>query len=86
MIEKEYRARHWQSTARNTLLSLGLLAALLLVSSLFTDIFDRWHFLGFPLSYYLACQGAFILMIALLFWSSGRQDEIDRRFGASEEI
>lgn len=86
MIEKEYRARHWQGTARNTLLSLALLAGGVLVASLFADIFDRWHFLGFPLSYYLAGQGAFILLIALLFWTSGRQDETDRRYGASEEI
>jgi putative solute:sodium symporter small subunit len=86
MIEREHRKRHWQSTARNTLISLGLLGGLVLAASLFADLFNSWRFLGFPLSYYLAAQGGFLLMISLLFWSSGRQDEIDRRHGASEEL
>lgn len=86
MIEREYRGRHWLSTRRNALLTLGLLLAIVFAASLFGDLFAGWHFLGFPLSFYMAAQGAFILMIALVFWNSGRQDEIDRRHGASEEI
>ena len=86
MIESEHRGVHWRSTKTNALLSIGILIGILITVSLLSDFFTRWHFLGFPFVFFLAAQGAFILMIIIVFWSAGRQEKIDRRHGASEEI
>ena len=86
MIEPDHRGAHWQSTRANAFIAIGLLAVVLALASIFSGLLSGVHFLGFPFSYYLAGQGAFILMIVLVFWLSGRQEKTDRRHGASEEI
>ena len=86
MIEHIHRGAHWRSTKNNVLIVIGVLAALLLTMSLFIGFFAGLRFLGFPLQFYLVAQGGLILMIILMFWSSSRQDQIDRRHGAAEEL
>jgi putative solute:sodium symporter small subunit len=86
MIESDHRSRHWQGTKTNALISIVVLVVILLLASLFSGLFSGWTFLGFPFSFFYAAEGAFILMIILVFWSSGRQEKTDRRHGASEEI
>lgn len=86
MIEADHRGLHWHSTKTNALIAIGILVGLFLIASLFVDLFSDWNFLGFPLGFYYAAQGAFILMIVLVYWSTGRQEKTDRQYGASEEI
>ena len=86
MMNPEHRWRHWRGTKVNALLSIALLGGLLLLPSLFSGLFSRWSFLGFPFGFFLAAQGAFVLMIILSFWAAGQQEKTDRRHGASEEI
>ncbi len=86
MIESNHRGLHWQGTKTNALIAISILVILLLMASVFSGIFTGWTFLGFPFAFYIASQGAFIMMIILVYWAAGRQEKTDRRHGASEEI
>jgi putative solute:sodium symporter small subunit len=39
---------------------------------------------GFPLGFYAAAQGSLIGFVALIFWYSARQEQIDEECGVSE--
>ena len=86
MIEADHRGKHWQGTKANAFIAISTLAGILAAASLFAGLFSSWTFLGFPFAFYITAHGAFILMIVLVFWSSGRQEKTDRRHGASEEL
>jgi len=86
MIEQEHREAYWKDTRTNAIIAIVLLLAAVLLVGLFIGFFRNMHFLGFPLAYYLAAQGGFILLIIMVFWFSSRQEKIDRRHGASEEL
>ncbi len=86
MIGSDHRRLHWQGTKLNGVIALAILVAILLFASLFSGLFSGWSCLGFPFAFYLGAQGAFILMIILVYWSFARQEKTDRRHGASEEI
>ena len=40
--------------------------------------------LGYPLSYYMTCQGSLGIFVILIFWFAGRQEKIDEEFGYTE--
>jgi len=40
--------------------------------------------LGYPLSYYMTCQGSLGIFVILVFWFANRQEKIDDEFGYSE--
>ncbi len=40
--------------------------------------------LGYPLSYYMCAQGSLAAFVILIFWSSGKQQEIDIKHGVSD--
>ena len=40
--------------------------------------------LGYPLSYYMTCQGSLGIFVILIFWFANRQEKIDEKFGFSE--
>jgi len=86
MIEADHRGAHWKGTKTNAAIAVGILAGILLISGSFAGLFHSWFFLGFPFTFFFAAQGAFIMMIILVYWSTGRQEKTDRRHGASEEI
>ena len=86
MIESDHRGLHWQGTKTNALIAIGLLMAIILMTSVFAGLFASWSFLGFPFPFYITAQCGFILMIILVYWAMGRQEKTDRRHGASEEI
>ena len=39
---------------------------------------------GYPLSYYMTCQGSLLAFVILIFWFPGRQEKIDEEFGYTE--
>ena len=39
---------------------------------------------GYPLSYYMTCQGSLLAFVILIFWFAGRQEKIDEEFGYTE--
>ena len=86
MMEADHRRLHWQGTKTNAAIAIAILVGIVLFISLFSGLVYGWIFLGFPFAFYLAAQGAFVMMIVLVYWSFGRQEKTDRRHGASEEI
>ncbi len=86
VIGSDHRRLHWQGTKFNALIAVAILVAILLFASLFSGLFSGWNFLGFPFAFYLGAQGAFIMMIILVYWFFARQEKTDRAHGASEEI
>ena len=40
--------------------------------------------LGYPLSYYITCQGSLGIFVILVFWFANKQEKIDDEFGYSE--
>ena len=40
--------------------------------------------LGYPLSYYMTCQGSLGIFVILVFWFANKQEKIDDEFGYSE--
>ena len=39
---------------------------------------------GYPLSYYMACQGSLLAFVLIIFWFANSQEKIDEEFGYSE--
>jgi putative solute:sodium symporter small subunit len=79
------RKQHW-------LWTIGLTACILLpvflmcfVAPFFIQDLDQYSLLQFPGGFYLLAQGAFLIIVALLFWVAGRQEDVDRKLGASED-
>lgn len=74
------RARHWQRTRRVT----GVLLALWLAISFCTIFFARdlagLTVFGWPLSFYLAAQGASLTYLAILGVYAWRMARLDRAF------
>lgn len=77
---------------QHRLWTIGLTACVLLtvfalcfVAPIFIDELNAYSLLGFPFGFYLLAQGAFLIFVAVLFSINGRQEDIDRRFGASED-
>jgi len=59
----------------------GLTVAAALVSAAFAPYLDRSTVLGFPSGYFLAAQGVPLVLLILLAWFAGCQNEIDDRYG-----
>lgn len=79
------RAQH---RFRTTSLAAAVLTAILLltfVAPLFAADLDSYSVLRFPAGYYLTAQGAIIVLVALMFWFVGRQEDADRKLGAAED-
>ena len=75
--------RHWQ---RNMRLSLGLLVVWASVGLgcgvLFADALNEFTFLGFPLGFWFAQQGAIITFVFLILIYALGMSRLDRRLAA----
>lgn len=85
MIE-DLQRRSYQ--LRSILLVVVVVAAVTAVSvlgSAFTVELNSQFILRFPLGFYLAAQGAIVIFVVMVFWAIGRQELLDRKYGAGEE-
>jgi putative solute:sodium symporter small subunit len=77
------RAAHWARTRRLT----GLLLAAWLATTFCTVFFARdlahLSVFGWPLSFYLAAQGASLAFLAIIGFYAWRMQAIDRRYHAA---
>lgn len=85
MIEDQQRPYHriWTYVLVTTVLSA--MVALTFLAPLFTEAMNQYVVLRFPAGFYLAAQGVIVIFVMLLFWAAGRQESIDRKFGAAED-
>lgn len=85
MTEDQQRRYHriWTYVLAATV--LGAMFALTFVAPVFAEQLNNFILLRFPAGYYLAAQGAIVIFVVLLFWAAGRQEAVDRKFGAAED-
>ncbi|MFD2367001.1 DUF4212 domain-containing protein [Pseudoduganella sp. GCM10020061] len=74
------RTRHWQRTRRMTAVLLVLWLATTLVPLFYARELARFTLFGWPLSFYLAAQGAALVYLAIVGAYTWRMRRIDARF------
>lgn len=79
------RRQHWLWTVGLTASVLMPVLLLCFVAPLFTGELNQYHLLRFPVGFYLLAQGAFLIIVALLFRVAARQEAADRKLGAAED-
>jgi putative solute:sodium symporter small subunit len=85
-IKMSKQSQHWEKTR-------GLLFKTLAIWFVFSiGIFffgaemqaSSFKPFGYPLSYYMTCQGSLLAFVLIIFWFANRQEKIDEEFGYSE--
>jgi putative solute:sodium symporter small subunit len=76
------RAWHWRRTRRTTAVLLLLWLATSFVSVFFARAFAQITVFGWPLSFYLAAQGAALVYLAIIGAYAWRMRRLDRAFAA----
>ena len=86
MLGRDLRRPYWRDTKLQT--AVSLLVPLVLLPAIPIAILDinSRSFLGFPLGYLLAAHGFIILGFLSVIQFVRRQDRIDTRHGANEDI
>ena len=51
---------------------------------MFGSEMNTMSFLGYPLAYYMTAQGSLLAFVVMLFWCTGKQENIDEEFGYAE--
>jgi len=74
------RALHWRRTRRLTAALLLLWLATTFGTVFFARALSGWSLFGWPLSFYLAAQGAALVYLAILLVYALAMNRIDRRF------
>jgi len=75
------RRQHWQKTRRMTALLLILWLLTSFCAAFFARELTGWSVFGWPLSFYLAAQGASLVYLAILAvyaWRMRRLDQTSR--------
>lgn len=85
MIEQEQRVGHWRRTIVWAAVTLGVVSLFGFVLPFYVDPLNRLILLGFPMGFFVAAQGALVAFVVLAYWFADRQEQTDRRHGASEE-
>lgn len=86
MIEEEQRPRYWLYTLSMIAAVVGMTLVCAFLIPPFTSQLNVDSVLGFPLGFYFAAQGLVIMLIIVVNWAVSRQAEIDRKFGAIEDL
>lgn len=74
------RAAHWARTRRLTALLLALWLATGFCTVFFARDLAQWSVFGWPLSFYMAAQGASLIYLAIIGAYAWRMRVLDRAF------
>ncbi|MGH1418008.1 MAG: DUF4212 domain-containing protein [Hyphomicrobiaceae bacterium] len=85
MIERKERKPYWRHTKRQMLTSLVPFFLVVGVLPLYADGLNHDRFLSFPLGYFLAAHGLFLIGLVTVASFVNRQDAIDHWHGAHED-
>ena len=75
---------HWEKTRSHMFVTLALWFFFSLVIFMFGSELNTMSFLGYPLAYYMTAQGSLLAFVIILFWCTGKQEDIDEEFGYAE--
>jgi len=79
------RAAHWRSTRRMTLALLTLWLATGFGTVFFARELAQFTLFGWPLSFYMAAQGASLVSLAIIGVYAWRMRRLDRQHGGIDE-
>ncbi|MCB0074241.1 MAG: DUF4212 domain-containing protein [Caldilineaceae bacterium] len=79
------REAHWNRTRNLMIVHLVVWFFFAYVLQWFAPQLNGMHFMGFPLGYYMASQGALLAFVVQLFIFVKQQDRIDRECGMAED-
>ena len=85
MIERKERKPYWQHTKWQMVASLVPFLAVCIILPLYAGRLNANRFLGFPLGYFLALHGIFVIAAITVASFVNRQDAIDHWHGAHED-
>ena len=86
MLEKKLRKNYWRETKFLMIRTIVLPLLLVVLLPLFSGSFGEGTLLGYPLSYVVLLHGTLVLIAILAARFVTRQDEIDHRHGAHEDL
>ncbi|WP_374510239.1 DUF4212 domain-containing protein [Niveibacterium sp.] len=72
--------RHWRQTLALTLVLLAVWFIVTLVTSFMPERLNEWEFLGFPLGFYFAAQGALLIYLAIVGVHTWAMNRLDLRY------
>ena len=78
------RAAHWRATGRLTAALLAVWFATAFCTVFFARELYRFTLFGWPLSFYMAAQGALLIYLAIIGCYAWRMRRLDRRCAAPE--
>ena len=79
------RARHWHATRNLTAVLLGIWAATGFVAIFFARELFNFTLFGWPLSFYMAAQGASLIYLAIIGVYAWRMRRLDREYGGGDD-
>jgi len=80
------RAAHWQATRRLTLVLMMLWLCTGFGTVFFARELSHFSLFGWPLSFYMAAQGASLVSLAIIAFYAWRMRRLDRLYpGAAQE-
>ncbi|MBS0353491.1 MAG: DUF4212 domain-containing protein [Proteobacteria bacterium] len=79
------RQAYWRATLRLTGALLLLWAAVSFLPAWFAGELNTVDFMGWPLGFYMAAQGALLIFLAIVWVYANWMDRLDRRFGVRDD-
>jgi putative solute:sodium symporter small subunit len=85
-LTERQRQEHWRYSVRLTIILLAIwFVVTYLISGLWAGALNNYSFLGFPLGYYMAAQGALAIFVAEIAIYAYLMNKKDLEFGIREE-
>ena len=81
---RELRAAHWRRTRAMTAILLALWSLTTFCSVFFARELARLELFGWPLSFYMAAQGAALIYLALIAFYAWRMRRLDLQYNTRE--
>jgi putative solute:sodium symporter small subunit len=75
---------YWGATKNHMIITLVLWFFFSQVIFMFGSELNTMSFLGYPLAYYMTAQGSLLAFVIMLFWATGKQEDIDEEYGYAE--
>jgi len=84
-LDQQERKPYWRYTKFQLLISLVPFLLLVFVLPIYAESMNHNKFLGFPLGYFIAGHGIWIIAIFTIAAHINQQDAIDHWHGANED-
>ena len=85
MTAPQPRRAYWRANLRITAVLLALWFAVTFLAVWFVDDLNTVTFLGFPLGFYMASQGALAVYVVLVWVYARAMNRLDKKYGVAEE-